>query len=265
MRWLICLVLLMGTLFSLQMLEPALTQIEDGETFDIGTMGPGQTVEIQLHPKVYEGGIHEIGGNYDRAYAGELPDGWSSQPSKLYGDPLQVKITADPYTEEGVYTVPIIVEDEGDGEQLGTFTFYLRIKVSEEVMDFSVYPPEKTAGIGQPARFQITVNNRGNAGDTFKVSAEGVSKWEFTKMVYISPKSSKTITYEVAGFEEETYSTLITVESSASSRVSESRAITLYVYPDLLSDYKAVNNGAMLFPVIEAPIYAFVGLLSNLW
>jgi hypothetical protein len=265
MRWLLCLALLAAPLFAIQMVEPALTNLEEGEIFDMGTMGPGQTVEIQLHPKAYEGGIHGIGGNYDRASAGELPDGWSSKPSKLYGDPLQVKITAGPYTEEGIYTIPIIVEDEGDGEQLGTATFYLRIKISEEVMDFSVYPPEKSAGIGQPARFQITVNNRGNAGDTFKVSAEGVSKWEFTKLVYIPPKSSKTINYEVAGLEEETYSTLITVESSASSRVSDSRAISLYVYPDLLSDYKAVNNGAMLFPIIEAPIYALVGLLSNLW
>ena len=242
-----------------------LTDISEGETIDMGTMGPGQTVEIQLHPKVYEGGIHGIGGNYDRAYTGEMPNGWSSQPSKLYGDPLQVKITADPYTEEGIYTIPVIVEDEGNGEQLGTITFYLRVKISEEVLDFSVYPHEKSAGIGQPARFQIIINNRGDAGDTFKVSAKGVSKWEFTKLIYIPPKSSKTITYEVAGFEEETYSTLIKVESSASPRVSESQAITLHVYPDLLSDYKAVNNGAMLFPIIEAPIYALLGLLSNLW
>jgi hypothetical protein len=265
MRWLICLVLLTGSLFSLQMVEPVLTDISEGETIDMGTMGPGQTMEIQLHPKVYEGGIHGIGGNYDRAYVSDPPQGWTSTPSKLYGDPLQVKITADPYTEEGIYTIPITVEDEGNGEQLGTITFYLRVKISEDVMDISVYPKEKSAGIAQPARFQITINNRGNAGDTFKVNAEGVSKWEFTKLLYIPPKSSKTITYEVAGFEEETYSTLITVESSASSRVSAFQAITLYVYPDLLSDYKAVNNGAMLFPIIEAPIYAFMGLFSNLW
>jgi hypothetical protein len=37
------------------------------------------------------------------------------------------------------------------------------------------------------------------------------------------------------------------------------------VQPDLLSDYKAVNNGALFFPIIEAPVYALIGLLSNLW
>ena len=265
MRWLICLVLLTGSLFSIQIIEPVLTEISEAEIIDLGTMGPGQTVELQLHPKVYEGGIHGIGGNYDQAYAYELPAGWDTQPSKIYGNPLQVKITAGPYTEEGTYTIPIVVEDEGNGEELGKVTFYARVKISEEVMDFTVTPTEEDAGIGQPARFEITVNNNGNAGDTFKVSAIGVSKWEFTQLVYISPRSSKTITYEVAGFEEETYTTEITVESSSSSRVFQTKTIILNVYPDLLSDYKAVNNGALLFPIIEAPVYALIGLISNLW
>jgi hypothetical protein len=120
-------------------------------------------------------------------------------------------------------------------------------------------------GIGQPARFEIVVNNKGNAGDTFRISSKGVHKWDFTKLVYIPPQSSKVISYEVAAFEEESYSSLITVESSSSGRVSASEPIILHVRPDLLSDYKAVNNGALFFPIIEAPVYALIGLLSNLW
>ncbi len=265
MRWILAFVLFAGLAFPLQMIEPQLTEISDGQAIDLGTMGPGQTVELQLHPKIYEGGIHGIGGNYDLAYAGSLPDGWSSQKSKLYGSPLQVKITAGAYADEGVYTIPIVVEDEGNGEQLGTVTFYVHIRISEDVMDFSVSPLKRTVGIGQPARFEILVNNKGSAGDTFKISSKGVQKWDFTKLVYIPPNSSKVISYEVAGFEEEAYSSLITVESSSSERVSASVPILLYVQPDLLSDYKAVNNGALFFPIIEAPIYALIGLLSNLW
>lgn len=265
MKSILAFALLVGAIFSIQMIEPALTDITDGETIDLGAIGPGQTVELQLHPKVYEGGIHGIGGNYDLAYATGLPAGWTSQKSKLYGSPLQVKITADKHAEEGLYTIPVVVEDEGNGEELGTLTFYVRIEVSEDVMDFSVSPAEKTVGIGQPARFEITVSNTGSAGDTFRVSAQGVPKWDFTKMVYIPPRSSKTITYEVAGLEEETYESLISVESSSSPRVSGSSPITLNVYPDVVSDYRAVNNGALLFPVIAAPVYALIGLLSNLW
>ena len=265
MKWLLCLALLVAPLFAIQMIEPELRELSEGDTIDMGTMGPGQTVEIQIHPKVYVGGLNGTGGNYDRAYATNLPHGWASKPSKLYGNPLQVTITSGPYTEEGVYTIPIAVEDEGNGENLGVVNFNLKIKVSEDVMDFSVYPTAREVGIGQPARFQITINNRGNAGDTFKVRAEGVSKWEFTKLIYIPPRSSKTILYEVAAFEEEFYTSTITVESSASSRVSSHKEISLVVRPDVLSDYKAVNNGALLFPIIEAPIYALIGLLSNLW
>lgn len=265
MRWLLALALLAGAVFPVQMIEPMLMEISDGQTVDLGVMGPGQTVEFQLHPKVYKGGIHGIGGNYDLAYAGPLPQGWSSQKSQLYGSPLQVKITADPHAEEGAYTIPVVVEDEGNGEELGTLTFYARVEVSEDVMDFSVSPQRRTVGIGQPARFEILVNNRGSAGDTFRISSKGVQKWDFTKLVYIPPHSSKVITYEVAAFEEEAYSSLISVESSSSERVSASEPILLYVQPDLLSDYKAVNNGALFFPIIEAPVYALIGLLSNLW
>lgn len=265
MKAILALLAVMGILFSIQMIEPALTEISEGETIDIGTMGPGQTIELQIFPKVYEGGINGIGGNYDLAYATNLPSGWSTKQSKLYGNPLQVTITADPYTEEGSYTIPVIVEDEGDGEKLGKVKFYVRIQISEDVMDFSTSPKSRKAGIGQPAQFQITINNKGDAGDTFRVSATGVPKWEFTKMVYVPPKGSKTVIYEVAGFEEETYSSMITVQSSTAPRVGGSEPISLEVYPDLLSDYKAVNNGALLFPVIEAPVYALVGLLSNLW
>ncbi|MBN2121624.1 hypothetical protein JW721_01010 [Candidatus Micrarchaeota archaeon] len=265
MKWILAFALLVGLVFPLQMIEPILTEISDGQTIELGTMGPGQTVELQLHPKVYEGGIHGIGGNYDLAYAGSLPQGWSSQKSKLYGSPLQVKITADPYADEGTYTLPILVEDEGNGEELGTITFYVHVEISTDVMDFSVSPSERTVGIGHPARFEILINNHGNAGDTFSISSEGVAKWDFTKLVYIPPQSSKVISYEVAAFEEEDYSSLITVESSSSSRVSASEPITIHVQPDTLSDYKAVNNGALLFPIIEAPVYALIGLLSNLW
>ncbi|MBD3389380.1 hypothetical protein GF415_00280, partial [Candidatus Micrarchaeota archaeon] len=160
MRWLLCFALIGSLVFPIQMVEPLLTEVSPDETIELGTMGPGQTVELQLHPKVYEGGVHGIGGNFDRAYATDLPAGWASKPSKLYGDPLQVTITADPYTEEGIYTIPIIVEDEGNGEELGLVRFYVRVKISEEVMDFSVSPLRKSAGIGQPARFDVTVNNR---------------------------------------------------------------------------------------------------------
>lgn len=265
MKAIFVLLVAMGVLFSIQMIEPALTEISEGETIDIGTMGPGQTIELQIHPKVYTGGVNGIGGTYDRAYATNLPPGWTAKPSKLYGNPLQVTITADPYTEVGTYTIPVVVEDEGNGEKLGNVRFYVRIEIREDVMDFTVSPQSKRVGIGQPAQFQITVNNKGNAGDTFRISATGVPRWEFTKMVYVPPKGSKTILYEVAGFEEETYSSMISVQSSAAPRVGASAPISLEVYPDLLSDYKAVNNGALLFPVIEAPVYALIGLLSNLW
>jgi hypothetical protein len=65
------------------------------------------------------------------------------------------------------------------------------------------------------------------------------------------------------GAEEETYRATINVQSLASSRIADEKNVTLFIQSDLLGDYKATNNGVLVFPIFEAPIYAMAGLLSN--
>ena len=265
MRVLALALVLISLSFAIQMVDPHLMEVNEGDTVDLGIMGPGQTMEVSIHPKVYEGGVHGIGGNYDLAYVTSLPEGWKSTRSKLYGDPLQVTVTAEPLAKEGTYYINIAVEDEGNGELLGVVNFVAKVEISNDVMDAEVSPLEQRVGIAQPATFEITITNRGNAGDVFRVSAEGVPKWSFTKTIYVSGKGSKKLLYEVAAHEEEKYEPSIVVESASSSLVKKSMPVEIYVYPDVFSDYKAISNGALLFPIVEAPVYALMGLLSNLW
>jgi hypothetical protein len=265
MRLLALVLALVALSFSIEMVDPYLLTVKNGDTVELGVMGPGQTISVSFHRRVYEGGIHGIGGDYDIAYAKELPGGWKSKPSKLYGDPLQVTITAYENAAEGTYSVPVTIGDEGDGEKLGNITFTAIVDISNDVMGAEVSPSARRVGVGQPAAFEITIENRGNAGDTFRVSAEGVPKWSFSKTVYVPGMGKKSMLYEVAAYEEEHYSVDIIVESESSQLVRESLPVDVYVYPDVLSDYKAINNGALLFPIFEAPVYAFMGLLSNLW
>ena len=265
MRLLAFVLALTALSFSIEMVEPYLLTVGNGDVVELGVMGPGQTISVSFHRRMYEGGIHGIGGDYDIAYAEELPGGWKSNPSKLYGDPLQVTITAYENAAEGAYSIPVTIGDEGGGEKLGNITFTAKVNISNDVMDAEVGPSSRRVGVGQPANFKITVENKGNAGDTFRVSAEGVPKWSFSKTIYVPGKGKKGMLYEVAAYEEEHYSVDIVVESESSSLVKKSLPVDVYVYPDVLSDYKAINNGALLFPIFEAPVYAFMGLLSNLW
>ncbi len=264
-RLLIALVLTLPLCFSISLVEPAIRDVQGGDSIDVGTIGPGQTVSILIDPKVTSGGIHGEGGLYDMAVVEELPRGWSGENSKLYQNPLMVTITADPDAPEGNYTTRVTVIDEGNGEQLGNVTFYVKVRITWDVMDFSVNPTYRTVGPGQPARFAIKITNKGSTSDVFQVSALGAKRWEFVKPVFVPAQSSKTIYYEIVGTEEETYKTTVNVVSLASKNIADSENVTLFVRSDLLGDYKATNSGAIVFPIFEAPIYAMAGLLSNLF
>ncbi len=263
-RTALALVLLASLSFSISLLTPFEAEIGNGDSIDIGTIGPGQTVLIQIDPIVTTGGIHGIGGTYDIAEAQELPRGWTSKKSKLYQNPLHVTLTADPEAPEGNYTAKMVVIDEFNGEELGNITFDVNVEITHDVMEFNVTPDSLEVGPNQPARFSITIENKGSTSDVFQVSAIGPKRWEFKKPVFVPAKSSKTINYEIVGEEEETYHATISVVSLASHNIAGEENVTLFIKPSLIGDYVATNNGVLVFPIFQAPIYAIAGLLSNL-
>jgi hypothetical protein len=260
---LIILLALLSASFAITLQSPAIDDVESGDVIDLGTIGPGQTVDILIDPKVTSGGIHGEGGIYDMAVADELPRGWTSKESKLYQNPLQVTITADPNAPEGNYTMLVRVLDENDGEKLGNITLTVKVKVTWDVMDFDVTPAYMTVGPGQPARFSLTIVNKGSTSDAFEISSSGSKRWEFRKHVLVPAQTSKTIYYEIVSEEEETIRADLKVVSLASANIAEEKNVTLAVKSDLLGDYRATNNGVIIFPIFEAPVYALAGLLSN--
>lgn len=251
--------------FAINLVSPEMKNVGEADIIDLGTVGPGQTVSIQIDPITKAGGIHGIGGQYDLAVVTDIPRGWTAEPSKLYQNPLHLTITASPDTPEGDYSAKVVVVDEANGEGLGNVSFTVRLHVTYDVLSADVSPPYRNVGPGQPARFAITIVNKGSASDVFDVSATGSKRWEFRKPIYVPAQSSRTIYYEIVGDEEETYRMTINVVSLASSKISEQKNVTLFVRSDLLGDYRATNNGVLLFPVFESVVYSLAGLISNLF
>jgi hypothetical protein len=259
------LLLLLSFSFAIDLESPRMKGVENGDVIDLGTIGPGQTLDIRVDREVKTGGLHGEGGFYDKAEAIDLPRGWTSKESELYQDPLQVTITADPDAPEGNYTMRVRVIDENNGEKLGNVTFTVKVRITWDVMDFDVSPSYINVGPGQPARFTITINNKGSTSDVFRVSALGAKRWEFIRPVFVPAQSSKTVYYEIAGTEEETYKAAIKVESLASQNIAGEKNVTLSIRPTLMGDYRATNNGVVVFPIFQGPIYALAGLISNLF
>ncbi len=258
-------VLLVASAYAINLVSPEVTDLQDGDTIDLGTIGPGQTVEILINREVTAGGKFGSGGFYDLAYALNLPEGWTSKESKLYQDPLQVTVTAPRDAAEGNYTFRVTVEDERNGEELGNVTFIVKMKITYDVMDFDVSPRYVTVGPGQPARFAISLTNKGSTSDVFEVSSEGAKRWEFRRPVFLSAGESKIFYYEIAAGEEEVYQPTIRVVSHSSDIISDEKNVTIFIRSGLVGDYKATNNGVPIFPIFETAMYAIAGLISNLF
>jgi hypothetical protein len=240
--------------------------ISEGAQINIGVAGPGQTFIVVVDPNELSGGRFGTGGAYDQLFASRLPDGWSSTPSKLYGKTLQADITIPKEAADGEYEVEFTAWDEAGDAGLGpNVSFTAKVAVSRDVMDMKVDPPAISTGAGQPARYAITINNKGIANDVFEVGSSGVRNWEFKRSIYIPSGTSKTITYEVAGEEEADYAVKIWARSSSSGMIYSESPVSLTVNTDLLSDFRATNRGVLLFPLTEAPAYFIAGLISNLF
>ena len=262
---LLALLALLSPAHSLNVIYPVSADISSGSEISFGVVGPGQTFAVVAEPKVSTGGRYGLGGAYDQMFATVLPYGWSSNPSKLYSSPMQVDVTVPKDAVGGDYLVGFTIWDEAGNEGLGSnVTFTAKVSVSQEVMDMRVEPSFIAVGAGQPARYSITILNKGIANDIFTIGSSGVRDWEFRRSIYIPAGTSKTLSYEIVGNEEADYKVKLYSRSSSSDKIYSESEAGLRVNTDLFSDYRAVNRGVLLFPLIEAPVYFVTGLLSNL-
>lgn len=247
-------------------LTPIQKQIADYQEVNLGTIGPGQTVSLSVEPKVTTGGVNGIGGRWDTLVITRPPLGWTVKASKWDADPLQVELTAPADAPEGNYTALVTIADDNDAEKIGgSMTFRATVTISNDVMAMDVAPREVKVGANQPARFLITIENKGDASDVFEVSSSGIRGWDFRKTIYVGSKQTKQLSYEAVGKEEQTLHAQIKARSVSSDLIQKNQNVTIKVETDLISDYKATTRGLMVFPMIEQPVYSLMGLIGNLF
>ncbi len=260
----IAILFLISVSFAVMISEPVSIDVKTGDLIEAGEIGPGQTVLITIEPHVSEGGKFGQGGDYDLAIPMDLPNGWEGKQSKLYGRPLQVFITAAKDAPQGEYLANITVQDTND-DRIDEITFAVKTKITWDVLDIDVTPSEVSVGPGQPARYEISITNKGTASDVFDVSSSGLKKWQYKRSVHVAPKSTKTVTYELVENDEESYNPTIIVSSNASSLIKKEKTVSFNVNTNLVSDYKATNHGVIIMPIFESLVYSFIGFISNLF
>ncbi|VVB66260.1 Uncharacterised protein [Candidatus Gugararchaeum adminiculabundum] len=244
------------------LVEPMKKQLGNGDVVDIGPIGPGQTVFIEIEPIIKEG--ENKGLTWDLLNVTKLPSGWKGEKSALYGRPtLQAKITASAEAKDGSY--PVTLEAIG-GEKLGgPVSIKANVQVKKDVVNVDVQPKSRKVGAGQPAVFYITIQNTGITSDVFEVTATGKLAWDLNKKALIPAGGIKEVRYEVGSEEGGNIAVDLNVKSSSSPLISKTERVNVDVETNLISDYKATNNGLMIFPIMEQPVYSLMGLISNLF
>lgn len=255
----------LALVYPMDMLAPTHAQVQNGDIVYLGEIGPGQTIAMSFDGRPIIGGLMGHGGAYDYASASGLNQGWTTKPSDVMGNPLQVTVTAAKNATPGTYSMNVEVQDEGDLEKLGNISFTAKVKVTYDVLDVSLDRNETTVLAGQPARFYITIYNKASTPDAFLVSSSGVPGWKYEKQVFVPARSSKTIVYELISNEEESYFPTISIVSQSSNLISANLTAKVNVRSDIITDYKATNNGMLFFPVMNGIIYSLAGLISNLF
>lgn len=252
-----------------EVLEPVAVNVNDGETVFLGTIGPGQTLFITVNGKAIGNEGREA--NWGVLGVMEVPTGWEGFDSVPLARQMRATVKADPTARDGTYKVKfLLTECERKNMQcepkqgLGSVTFYGTVAISKNVLASSVINNVAEAGVGQPARYNIVIENKGSASDVFEISSSGVSAWSYNKTVHVAP-SEKVITfYEFVLNEEKEYTPTIIIKSKSSELIKNEFDVGLIVKSDIIGDIRATKNGVLIFPVILEPLYSLLGILANL-
>ncbi len=260
--------LFVASVGAITLLEPVQQTV--GETpISLGVIGPGQTIAVKfardtglpapINPTTGKNAL------WDQAsiVTPTLPAGWGSKDSLKYENPLTVYVTSSPAAEKGEYNFSIAFTDEYEGTPTQVADF--KVTVDPDVLDVGLVEPTVSAGIGQPAIFQLVAKNKGAASDTFTIKASGLPyDWQFTKTFFLPRGKEASVYFEVVGNIQKEVPFQINITSISSSKITKTANARVVTTSDLFQDAKSASLGLPLFPSAEQQIYALFGLVANL-
>lgn len=259
---------LLGLANSVTLISPVKAEA-GSEPTRLGTLGPGQTVELQfLRDTGLPAAINPTTGNnalWDKASVVQstLPTGWTSKDSLKYENPLTVFVTVSPEAEKRNYSFEVGFIDEYEGTESTTAKF--TVSVDPDVFDVSLSQETAVAGVGQPAVFTLNAKSKSIASETFKVNASGLPyDWKVEKSFFLPRGEERTTYFEVVGNIQKEVPFQITVTSGSSELISKTVNARVITSSTLLQDAKSTSLGLPLFPSVEQHLYAFIGLVANL-
>ena len=249
----------------LEMLEPVHKFIDNGQTVDLGVVGPGQKIVVIANRPSGELSRNTAGARealWDKLLVDTLPSGWKSEDSKLYENPFQAFVTVGPETADGDYQFTLKTLNEYDG--IPALSVQATLRVSKDVMGFSVKNSKASTGVGQPGVFFLTLKNTGSASDVYELTPSGIpAGWGTKRRLFVPHNSEINVAYEVLPEEHGEYVLNFRAESLSNPRIFKMQTATLKTETSVWNDLKASANGVLLFPTVQQSAYALLSLVAQ--
>jgi len=245
-------------------LEPIQASLDSDGVLDLGSIGPGQRLEIVVDRASGFAG-KEVEALWDRIVvdAATLPQGWSKEDAKLYESPLRAFVSAARDAKDGEYRFDFNAFDEYEGAP--TSTIHCKVMVSKDLLELGLGETRLLAGVRKPALFHFVLKNKSSASDSFELSAKGLpGEWKETKTVFMPYRSQKIVTYSVVSQEAGEFDLEFTAKSISSDATNRAAKARLTAQTDLYLDMQATSHGILLFPSVQQAVYALFGLVTNL-
>lgn len=245
--------------------EPYNATVNQNGSIYLGKVGPGQTFYVTISA-ITKTNFTGSGSNisWDELVASSLPNGWLTANSPLYTTSPSVKITVAPQAANGTYGFNLTAVNIGNYSKLGDLRFTAYINVTPDVFKLDVSPTNISAGPGQPVNIYVNINNTGVSDSPFNITLRNLPAWNYSRTVIALHHTQGSFTYPVYVNEPGVYHVGLYVSSIASPLIYKQSNITLTTKATIANDYAALGNGALTFPIIYAPAYAIMYLISLL-
>ncbi len=244
---------------------PVQATMHNGDGIYLGKVGPGESFYVSASATTTNATGYQVNIGWDQLKAENLPQGWYSQPSLLYANPMQIKVTVPNTEVNGTYNFTLEAVNVQNYSRLGNISVMAYVNVTPDVFNVSVSPTDIQSGISQPTNLRIVINNTGISDDPFNINLIGLPAWNLSDQVVQLHLSKSDYVYPVYVNEPGEYNFNLTLSSTTSPVLKRSFPIHLVAAATLGNDYKAIGQGVILSPIIFDPSYELMLFLSYIY
>lgn len=247
---------------SVTVTEPFNANVYNNGSIYLGKVGPGQTFFITISSNAVNSTGSTINFGWNRLVATGVPRGWVVQNSSENTANLSVMIKPFAETLNGSYSFSLAAINTGNYSKLGSVQFTAYINVTPDVFRLEVTPRNVSVDPGAPAYIYVTINNTGVSDNPFLINSTGIPGWNSTETVFALHHTEKSFIYPIYQNTPGVYTAAIQVSSESSPLVQKQSTVSIAVKRSILTDYAAFGQGAMVFPIVNAPAYAVMYLIG---